>query len=150
MLDLHLHRPRRVVEPAPVLQQVVLAVDVDREVARAYEELRHLGTEPGVHVTALVGVHRLEAEVVEERDPVVVADVEEEVDEVGMVLRAPARGADRVHHGEAEDVAVEAHRRGGVEGRERRVVHAADLVLQCHGTSVEAFYVVVNLSTSAS
>ncbi len=133
VLDLHLDRPLARVEAAPVLQQVLLVVDVDREVPGAHEELRDVGAEAGVDVALRAGRAadpRLGAEVVEERDPVVVADVEEEVDEVRVVLRAPAGGADRVHDGEAEHVAVEAHRRRRVERRERDVVDPLHAVVQ--------------------
>jgi len=68
-------------------------------VAGAHEELRDLGAEAGVDVALRArraADLRPGAEVVEERDAVAVADVEEEVDEVRVVLRAPARRADRV------------------------------------------------------
>ncbi len=96
----------------------------------ADEVLGDIGAEGGVGITAPALVERLDAEVVEERDAVIVADVEEEVDEVRVVFRPPAGRADRVHDGETEDVAVEAHGAGGVEGRKRGVVDTADPVIK--------------------
>src|SRR5436305_14640507 len=66
----------------------------------------------------------LDSEVVEEGDPVMVADIEEEVHEVWVLRGTPAGRAHRVHHWEAEDVAVEPHGPSRVECRERGVVDA--------------------------
>src|SRR3984957_20769180 len=88
--DLHLDRPGAVVEPTPVLEQVVLFLDMNCQVPRTHEELGDLRPEARVDIAALAGVHRLETEVVEESDTLVVADIEEEVDEIGVILRSPA------------------------------------------------------------
>src|SRR2546421_7854079 len=95
---------------------------MDGQVPGPDEVGRDLRAEGRVGVSASGLVERLGAEVVEERDPVVVADVEEEVDEVGVVLRPPADGADRVDDREAEYVPVEMNSPGRVEGGERGVV----------------------------
>jgi hypothetical protein len=91
VLNLHFARPFTVVETPSVLQEVLPGVDVDGEVAGVGEELRCAFRQSGPRVTAGLRVaDGLVAEVVEERDAVVVADVEEEVDEVGVVLEAPS------------------------------------------------------------
>ena len=47
----------------------------------------------------------------------------------GWLLRAPARGADRMHDREPQNIAVEADRAGGVEGGKGGVVDAVDEML---------------------
>src|SRR6185312_6059847 len=73
---------------------------------------------------------RLHSEVVEERQPVVVAYVEEEVDEVRVLVWTPPGRADGVHDREAENVAVERDGPGRVECRVRDVVDTADTVVE--------------------
>src|SRR5207247_9002257 len=49
---------------------------------------------------------RVRAEVIEEGDGAALAAVEEEMQEVRMARRSPAARRNRVHEGEAEDIAI--------------------------------------------
>jgi hypothetical protein len=100
-------------EPVEVRQGVHMERDVLAEI------------EQGREVLVAVG---LLAEVVEEGQAVGVADVEEEVHEVALVLRSPGLDLHRLHERQAEDIAVETDGARRVERRERHVVDAADRV----------------------